>query len=242
MLRPFLFLGLLLFGTVAAADERPVTRDELDGLIHAYLITHPEMIAEMQKILIGRKVKDVLRDNKIALYDDPDNFVLGNPQGDVTLIEFFDNECPFCKLLAPTLDRLIASDHNVRVILKEFAVLGPGSEMAARFAIAARKQGRYPAFHAALMADRTPEHSLAEPHLIEIAKSVGLDPAQLKQDAAAPEVMAQINRNRALGQAIGIVGTPGLVIGDGIQSGAMPYEALAEAVAAARAAKAASAK
>jgi len=236
MLRRLLILTVLLsFAGLAAAQDRPVTRNELDGLIHDYLLAHPEMLTEMQRVLVARKVKEALRDNKAALYSDPGDAVIGNPQGDVTIIEFFDDECPFCKLLTPQLDRLIANDPKVRVILKEFAILGPGSETAARFALASKKQGRYPAFHAALMADKTPEHTLAEPHILDIAKAVGLDPVQLKQDAAAPELLAQLNRTRALGQAIGIVGTPGLVIGDKVYSGLMPYDDMVKAIAAERA-------
>lgn len=210
-------------------------RSELDGLIRDYIMTHPEIVADAQKALAERRQRDLVRGNHAALFEDPGDVVIGNPKGDVAIVEFFDNECPFCKLFGPTLEKLIAADPNVRVVLKEFAVLGPGSEIAARYAVASKRQGRYLPFHAALLADRTPEHQLAEAHILEIASSVGLDAAQLKQDAQAPEIQQQLDRARALGRTLGIVGTPGLVVGDQVQSGALTFEALQGAVAAARA-------
>ena len=236
------FLLAALSPTAVVADDRPVLRDDLDGLIHDYLMAHPEVIAEAQKALLARRAHDVIAENKAALYADADSSVIGNPRGDVTIVEFFDDECPFCKLLAPTLNELIARDKNVRVILTEFPILGPGSEIAARYALASKKQGRYPAFHAALMADKSPEHSLTEAHILDIAGTLGLDVTRLKQDAQAPEIIFTLNRNRTLGKTIGFSGTPGLVIGETALSGAPPLDALVQAVASARAAQSSSQK
>ena len=244
MIRRLLPVLFILFAVVANAgsdDRQPVLKGDLDKLIHDYILAHPEVIAEAEKALLDRRVKDVLAANQAALTADPADGEIGNPKGDVTIVEFFDNECPFCKLMAPTLDQLVAKDGNIRIVLKEFAILGPGSDVAARYSLASLRQGRYAAFHAALMADKTPEHHLAEPHILDLAAAVGLDVAKLKQDAQAPEIAEQINRVRSLGRAIGISGTPGLVIGDTVQSGALPYDALVKAVAAVRAAKQAAA-
>lgn len=240
MIRRLLPMILAFFALAAAAgpdDRQPVLKGDLDRLIHDYIVSHPEVIAEAQKAMLERRAKDVVAANQAALTGDSADGEIGNPKGDVTIVEFFDNECPFCKLMAPALDQLAARDGNVRIVLKEFAILGPGSELAARYSLASLRQGRYAAFHAALMADKTPEHHLAEPHILELAAAVGLDVGKLKQDAQAPEIMDQINRTRTLGRAIGIAGTPGLVIGDTVLSGVLPYDALVKAVATVRAAK-----
>jgi len=242
MLRRLAFLLAVLSSSAVFADDRPVLRSDLDGLIHDYLLAHPEVIAEAQKAQLTRRVRDVLAENKAALYADADGSVIGNPRGDVTIVEFFDDECPFCKLLAPTLNELIARDKNIRVILTEFPILGPGSEIAARYALASKKQGRYPAFHAALMADKSPEHGLTEAHILDVAAGLGLDVTRLKQDSQAPEIIVTLNRNRALGKTIGFIGTPGLIIGETVLSGAPPLDALVQAVASARAAQSSSQK
>lgn len=218
------------------ADE-PVRHSELDTAIHDYLVTHPEVLLEAQKALAAKqteereaKARAAIADNRAALVADPADGEFGNPHGDVTIVEFFDNQCPYCKALAPVLDQLVAADPNVRIVLKEFPILGPGSDLAARYALAVKRQGKYTAFHAALMADLTPEGQLAEPRLLEIAKSLGLDLDRLKQDISAPAFTEQTRRTIALARTVGVTGTPGLVIGTSVQSGAMPLDSLKEAV------------
>jgi protein-disulfide isomerase len=229
--------------SIAAHDSaQPVLRGELDAAIHDYLIAHPEVLVEVQRSLLAKqaeerqaKTKSAIEENRAALIADAADPEMGNPNGDVTIVEFFDNQCPFCKLLAPSLDQLVSSDHNLRIVLKEFPILGPGSDISARYALAAKRQGKYAPFHAALMADATPETKLAEPRILEIAASLDLDLARLKEDIQAPEIMDQIQRDRALAQTIGVMATPGLVIGDTVRSGAMPLNDLTEAIRAARA-------
>jgi protein-disulfide isomerase len=235
-------------GQCSIADheaDQPVLHRELDAAIHDYLVAHPEVMLEVQRALMAKqtearqaKAKTAVAENRAALFDDPADAVLGNPKGDVTIVEFFDNQCPYCKALAPSLDQLVSSDPNLRVVLKEFPILGPGSDIAARYALAVRRQGKYAEFHAALMADKTPESQLAEPRVLEIATSLQLDIPRLKQDAQSPEITGQIQRDYALARTIGITGTPGLVIGDTVQSGAMPVNELIEAIRIARAKKA----
>jgi protein-disulfide isomerase len=141
-------------------------------------------------------------------------------------------------MMAPTLEAVVKADPGVRVVLKEMAVLGPGSEIAARYALAAQQQGKYLALHAALMADKTPEHQLTEARVKEIAAGIGLDIARLERDSQSADIVVRLQRTRALAQTIGIRGTPGLVIGDAVHSGAMTPDALVRAIAAARAGKA----
>ncbi len=232
-------------GDIGPDSQCPVDgearRDQLDASIHDYLTRHPEVLMEMsaalrqkQRAAMEEKAKQALADNHAALFDDPADPVVGNPKGDVTVIEFFDAECPYCKKLAPDLRRLMAVDPGVKLIYKEFPILGPGSMAAAKAALAARRQGKYEAFHDALMADATPEHQLAEPRILQIAKAAGLDVARLKTDMASPEIAAKIAANIDLARKIGLTGTPGLIIGGSLVPGAMPYEALKQAVAEAR--------
>jgi protein-disulfide isomerase len=232
-------------GLCSVADHdaaQPVLHGELGAAIRDYLIAHPEVLLEVQRALVAKqteerqaKAKLAVTENRAALIADPADAEIGNSQGDITIVEFFDDQCPYCKALAPALDQLVSSDHNLRIVLKEFPILGPGSDIAARYALAVKRQGKYAAFHAALMADTTPESKLAEPRLLEIAATLDLDLVRLKQDVQAPEIADQIRRDYALARTIGITGTPGLVIGDTVQSGAMPLNDLIEAIRAARA-------
>lgn len=224
--------------------NEPVRRGEFDTLLKAYLDDHPEIVVEMNQKLRVKQVaerqakgKQALFESRAEIFESSSDPVLGNPKGDVTLVEFFDNECPFCKKLSPTLEQLISKDSGVRVVLKEYPILGPGSEIAARYALASIGQGKYAAFHGALMADKTPEHQLAEPRIIEIAAGAGLDVARLKQDADGPEITGRIEGNRMLARKLTITGTPGLIIGGRIESGALSLEALQQAVADERRAK-----
>ncbi|MEC4590289.1 MULTISPECIES: DsbA family protein [Nitrospirillum] len=237
---------LLLAGTAAQAGQQATRQpDDLDTRIHAYLLAHPEVLTEMQQALAAKQAAErdaqtraTLAANHDALLADAGDTILGNPKGDVTIVEFFDDECPYCKMMAPTLEAVVKTDPGVRVVLKELAVLGPGSEIAARYALAAQQQGKYLVLHAALMADKTPEHQLTEARVKEIAAGVGLDTARLERDGQSADIVVRLQRTRALAQTIGIRGTPGLVIGDTVHSGAMTPDALVKAIAAARAAKA----
>lgn len=234
-------------GTCRVADHdanEPIRRGDFEALMKAYLDEHPEVIAEAgqklrQKQLAERQAKGrlALAESKPQLFADAADPVIGNPNGDITLVEFFDNECPFCKKLSPTIERLVSLDPGVRIVLKEYPILGPGSESAARFALAAMRQGKYIQFHNALMADKTPEHQLAEPHILDIAAQSGLNVERLKADAAQQLVTNQIETNRTLARKLTITGTPGLVIGDRIESGALSLEALQQAIAEMRRAK-----
>ena len=234
-------------GTCRVAEHdanEPVRRGELDGLLKAYLDEHPEVIAESgQKLRLKQlaerqaKGRQALVENRPQLFEDAADPVLGNPKGDVTVVEFFDNECPFCKKLSPTIERLISLDPEVRIVLKEYPILGPGSESAARYALAAMRQGKYLTFHNALMADKTPEHQLTEPRILELAAQSGMNVDRLKADAAQQPIINQIEANRALARKLTITGTPGLIIGDKIESGALTLEALQQAVAEVRRAK-----
>lgn len=155
--------------------------------------------------------------NKSAqLLNDPNTPVLGNPKGDVAVIEFFDYQCSYCKAIEPKLEKLVKDDANVKFIIKEFPILGPVSVVASKAALAAVKQGKYEAYHRAMMAYRG---QLKEENVFAMAKDVGLDVERLKRDMDAPEVTTQIIDNMNLARALKISLTPGTIVGPHILSG-----------------------
>ncbi|HUN26759.1 MAG TPA: DsbA family protein [Steroidobacteraceae bacterium] len=148
-----------------------------------------------------------------ALWHDPASPVLGNPHGDVTIVEFFDYACPYCKAVEPRVAALLESDGHVRLILKEFPILTPESLIATRAALAAAKQGKYAQFHRALMAYRGPWESSV---IFEVAREVGLNNARLRRDMAAPEVANEIIANFNLARALRLFQTPSFIVGSHI--------------------------
>jgi protein-disulfide isomerase len=236
--------------SVAEHEARqPVVAGDLDARIHDYLLAHPEVIAETQRTASQKQVearlaqaRQAIAANRDAIFNDPEDPVIGSASGDVTIVEAFDSECPFCKKIAPEIDALIKADPGVRVVLKEYPILGPMSETAAKYALAAQRQGqnKYAAFHATLMASTIQEHQLTEANIIDFAAESGLDIARLKKDVTDPSILNRIAANRALAQKIGITGTPGVIIGDTLQPGFMTLDAMKQAVTAARAKKVAS--
>ncbi|MGH6920293.1 MAG: DsbA family protein, partial [Geminicoccaceae bacterium] len=180
-------------------------------------------LQERQRAEEMSETQDALRAREDQLLRDPDSPVGGNPNGDVSLVEFFDYNCPYCRRVAPTVTELEEADPDLRVVYKEFPILGPGSEFAARAALAARKQGKYVPFHNALM---RATDQVTEQTVIEIAREVGLDTERLEQDMRDPAIEDAIARNLQLANALGITGTPSFVIGDRMVPGAADFRTL----------------
>lgn len=170
---------------------------------------------------------------KRAVFDAPDLPVMGNARGDVVLVEFSDYNCGFCRKSAPEVTAFLKSDPGVKLVVHEIPIFGEGSHHAARAALAARAQGKYPQFHRALMAMRG---RAEEASVLRVAREVGLDVARLQRDMEAPEITARIERSLQLADEIGLVGTPSFVVGDRAVFGYLPRADLAELVAEARAA------
>lgn len=156
-------------------------------------------------------VGPIVRSHAAAIYDDPDAPVSGNANGDVSIVEFFDYNCVHCRSMAPVLQEIAASDSGVRIIYKELPFLSQGSAYAALAALAADNQGAYLSMHRQLMAL---EDEATQAVALSLAESLGLDRAQLQADMRDPSLIAVLDRNRALGQALKIDGTPVLLIGD----------------------------
>jgi protein-disulfide isomerase len=235
---PGLWLGGLCFSTVvalspsvlAAAEFTPEQRQAIETVIKDYLTKHPEVMIEALQAAED-KLKSDSRDKASAalaahrreVFDDPDSPVGGNLKGDVSLVEFFDYRCPYCKQVEPVLDALLEKDRQLRFVYKEFPVLGPDSVIAARAALASHRQGKYGAFHRALMGLKGQINDAA---VLKLAGSVGLDVERLKRDMEAPEIDRMLKANLALAEALDIRGTPGFVVGNEIVPGAISLDAL----------------
>jgi len=177
------------------------------------------------------KASKVLGDRRREIFDDPATPIGGNPRGDVTVVEFFDYRCPYCKQVLPSLQTLLKEDRQLRFIYKEMPVLGPQSVVAAHAALAAQRQGKYEAFHTAMMGTKG---QITDDTVYKVAGSVGLDLDRLKQDMAAPEIEQAVKANLALADALNIHGTPAFIIGNHIVPGALDLDALKNMIADAR--------
>ncbi len=197
----------------------------LRALILETIRTNPEIVMEAIEILQTREneaqaqaAAQALEAQKGALHNDPNAPVMGNPDGDVTIVEFFDYNCGYCRRVFPSVKELIAGDDNIRVVMREWPILGEESVFAARAALASRKQGKYAEFHDALMAN---EGRASQANVLSIADDLGMDITQLQADMAGPEVDAHIATSRQLTQALGLNGTPAFVFGDQLVPGAI---------------------
>jgi protein-disulfide isomerase len=207
-------------GALSEAQTRSI-----EGVIERYLGDHPELVGyaihtlqERQKSATLAQQQGAVKAKGDAIFRDPADLVLGNPQGDVTLVEFFDYRCPYCKRAAPDVAEAVKADGHIRLVLKEFPILGPNSQLAARAALASAKQGKYATFHAALLAAKS---DLDEASVMAIAEANGIDTGRLAEDMKDPAIEAQIKRNFDLADALRIEGTPAFVIGDKLVPGAI---------------------
>ena len=226
---------------VSAAGFTPEQRQEIEGIIKDYLTRNPEVMLDVLQAAEDKlkseshaKASAALAAHRDEVFNDPAAPVGGNPKGDVTLVEFFDYRCPYCKQVEPSLEKLLSTDRQLRFVYKEFPILGPESTMAARAALAANKQGKYAAFHRAAMAIKG---QLDDSALFKTAGSVGLDVERLKHDMESPDIEAALQANLALAAALNIRGTPGFVIGDQIVPGAIGLDALKHLISDARSGK-----
>jgi len=214
------------FGPSRLANaQSKMPQDEFERRVRAYLLDHPEVIAEALQRLEEREraaqasaAMSVLKTRADEVLRDPDSPVGGNPEGDVTLVEFFDYNCPYCRQVAPYMAKAEANDPKLRIVYKEFPILGASSSHAAKAALAANRQGKYAAFHRALMESKG---TLTESGVLEVAGRIGLDLARLKADMADRTIQVAIDRNLALARALNINGTPGFVVGEQIAPGAI---------------------
>ena len=218
-------------GSIAATEFTPSQREAIEGIIRDYLMHNPDVLIEALRAAEDAKSKQALSERHHEIFDDPATPVGGNPQGDVSIVEFFDYRCPYCKQVQPTLETLLRKDPNLRFVYKEMPVLGPSSVVAAHAALAARLQGKYEAFHNAMMAAKG---QISDDVVYRVAGSVGLDVERLKRDMESPEMDQAVKANLALAEALDIRGTPGFIIGNHIIPGAVDLDALKDLIAESR--------
>ncbi len=237
-------LGLAVALPAAALDLSAMTdaeREVFRAEVRQYLLDNPEVLMEAIAVLEARDAQaqeqadlQLIADNLPAIEEDGYSWVGGNPEGDVTLVEFMDYRCGYCRRAHPVVEELMARDSNVRFILKEFPILGEQSELASRFAIAVQQlhgDDAYKDAHDALMAMET---DVTEASLSRLAEALALDPAPILDRMSAPEITEIIARNRALADRLQITGTPTFVLGGRMVRGYVPFETMESLVERAR--------
>jgi protein-disulfide isomerase len=215
---------------VAAAGMSPADRKATEALVRAYILENPEIITDAVAILQQREVTERLSAVGSDIAKPFPGAETGNPKGDVTIVEFTDYNCGFCRASVPDVQRLLKSDGNIRLVYRELPILSQSSRDAALWALAAARQGKHKAFHDALFAGGRAD----EANIAAAARKAGLDMAAARAFAAAPQANQEIERNLAFMQQIGFNGTPTFIIGDQILEGALGYDALKRAVEKAR--------
>jgi protein-disulfide isomerase len=247
-LRSMLVAALVLVTGAIATHAQSISdsqRTEIERIIRDYLIRNPEVlqeaIAELEKkhaTADAEKHKAAVSDNAELLFNSPHPVVVGNPQGDVTFVEFFDYNCGYCKRALEDMMALMKADPKLKVVLKEFPVLGPGSVEAARVSTAVRMQDKtgkkYLEFHQKLLAGRG---QADKARAMAVAKEVGLDVARLERDMASEETRISLEESFRLAEKLGLNGTPSYVIGSDVVIGAVGLAALKEKVNSARCGK-----
>ncbi|MCB2107430.1 MAG: DsbA family protein [Rhodobacteraceae bacterium] len=209
-------------------------RKEIESIVREYLLVNPDVLTEMVDALQAKQEaeqaaaqKAVLAERHGELFEPAEETIIGNPKGDVTVVEFFDYNCGYCKSMFPSVMSLLNEDGNIRLVLKELPILGPSSETASKAALASRKQGKYSEFHQALLGHRG---GLNDDAIFTVAASVGLNVPQLRADMKDKAIEEVIDRNRALARELQVTGTPAVLVGETFFPGAISKERLQAAV------------
>lgn len=227
-------------GTVAVASPLtavPNDTEAIEKIVRDYLLKNPAVVREALQALQAQELKEKqeraanqMKELRSEILSDPGSPVGGNAKGDISIVVFFDYNCGYCKQTVPKLQSVSEKDPLVRIVYKEFPVLGPRSMFAAKAALAAARQGKYFEFHKALMtAEITDEDSIKN-----ISKTLGVDYSKLQKDMADPQIEDQITRTQRLAGSLDINGTPAYIIGDQIIPGAIDAESLTNILAAER--------
>ncbi|MEM8839574.1 MAG: DsbA family protein [Pseudomonadota bacterium] len=232
----FAALFLLAVPHNASYAESALERSDIEEIVRDYLLENPEIIVEAleaferkQQQAAAEQRRLALQDQRNLLVDGEHQVVMGNPDGDVTMIEFFDYNCGFCRRAWPDVERLVENDPNLKIVLKEFPVLGEGSVGAARVAIAAAKvdEKRYLDLHRSFLSARA---TLDEESAMVLAKREGFDEAELRTIMDSPVVESAIGEVYGLANALGLTGTPTFIIGEEILPGAVGFDVLKEKI------------
>ncbi len=214
------------------------SKENIEQIVREYLVKNPEVIREAIQAFQAKEEKQriaaaaaSIKLLRSEIYADADSPVTGNAKGDVTVVVFYDYFCGYCKRTLPALQTLVANDSSLRVIFKELPIMGPQSTFAAKASLAAQRQGKFAAFHQAMLDSQ----SASEEAIKSIAERLGLDPAKLLKDMEGPAITATIERNIRLAEALGVNGTPAYLIGDELIPGAIDLDSLTKIVSSQRA-------
>ena len=226
--------GAVLAAQTGSAPVAAGDRAAIEKIVHDYIMAHPEIIPEAMARMQSREVEKLLASNRKEIQTPFASAMAGNPDGDVTLVVFFDFACPYCRQGKADVAKLVASDPKLKVVFRDFPVLSPASDEAAMAALSAAQQGKYLKFHDAMF--DTPGKVTHE-RTVAVVRSAGLNEMKTAKDLNSPALKAELKKNLDLGRALGLTGTPSYVVGNQILSGAVGFDELKEAVAEARAAK-----
>jgi len=242
--RPLVLAAALALTAMPAAaqDFSTAQRSEIEKIIKEYLIKHPEVLQEAmaalekkQQLAEAEKARSAIKNHSEALFNSPRQVTLGNPQGDVTFVEFFDYNCGYCKRALIDMIELMGKDPKLKVVLKEFPVLGPSSVEVAQVGVAVRMQDKtgkkYFEFHQKLLTGRG---QVDKAKALAAAKEIGLDMARLEKDLKSDEIGKTLEESMKLAEALGLNGTPSYVIGNDVVIGAVGLAALSQKIQAAR--------
>ena len=223
----------LLARPVAAEEFSPTQRAEIVRIVRDALLRDPTILHDALQSMKDADMRNAIEAHRAALVT-PADPVAGNVNGTVTVVEFYDTRCPYCREIEPTIAQLLVRDHSVRLVYKDLPVLGPASVLAAHALLAAQQQNGYDKLRAALM-HAPPDYT--KDGILAIARKVGLNPDRLAHDMDDPAIANRLDANLALASALGIDGTPALVVGDVLVPGAIELSELEKDIATARAAR-----
>ena len=232
-----IFTAVIFFGLTQMASSQDISDEKIKQLALEAILENPEIIMQAVSILRQRDAEIAASGAntvRLELENDPGSPNLGNLEGDVTVVEFFDYNCPYCRQAGKTVQNLIESDPNVRIIFREWPVLGEGSIFAARAALASRAQGKYEEFHWALM---NGEVRATEASILKVARDLELDIVRLLADMESPAVEVHLERSNDLARSLGFTGTPAFIVGDQMVPGMISLEKIEKLIADVRAAE-----
>lgn len=238
LIAPMVFSVLLwVCGSAVAAEFTPAQRSEIVAIMREALTKDPSILRDAVMALQADDTAKGEAASKAAIADSRDDLVTasdpvaGNPHGDVTIVEFFDTRCPYCRRMDPVMDSFLAQDKKVRLVYKDLPILGPGSLLGSKALLAAQRQGAYLKMREAVM--KLPPDTTME-QLERTARSLGLDWSRMAHDMKDPAIQARLDANIALARKLGIQGTPALIVGSDLIPGALDLSDLRAAVAQAR--------
>jgi protein-disulfide isomerase len=234
-----IFLASVCAPQAGAAETafNATQKEEIGKIVHEYILDNPSIVFEaaekyrMQQEEESAKKSEASIKEHMEFLTRADAPSAGNPKGDVTIVEFFDYNCGYCRKALSDIQTVLKNDPNVRVVFKEMPILGPTSKTAALWALAAHRQGKYFDFHVAVMDHKGPKE---EAELEKLAKAVGLDLKKLKEDIASEAVQTELNKDIEIARQIGVQGTPAFIVGTSFIPGYVGEEGLKKAIAEAR--------